>query len=325
MWTLSGLRTILLLQFIPAGTPRRSLMDPASKTPYTSVRTALRPAIAKKDLPPLPDIKDGNIRLQVFTHRSFYARQTRLFEDHPDDPSLDNEMLEHLGDSVLGLVVTDLLRDTFPYLRVGPNAKIRARVVGNANLASISLNYRLPDRLRMHPAQVITLKASLHVQADVFESYVGGLYLDQGLEAVRLWLRPLLLPYILESYRKVRKEYGLPPSDGNAPTKTATPLAQLSTNTPAEASRSMLASPLARYSTTTVGHLALFNQCLHQESKSIEWVYSDSVGEGTPTTPVWVVKAIVDGDCVGRGRGSTKKAAKNEAAKEGLAKLGVHV
>jgi len=83
MWTLSGLRTILLLQFIPAGTPRRSLMDPASKTPYTSVRTALRPAIAKKDLPPLPDIKDGNIRLQVFTHRSFYARQTRLFEDHP--------------------------------------------------------------------------------------------------------------------------------------------------------------------------------------------------------------------------------------------------
>lgn len=33
----------------------------------------------------------------------------------------------------------------------------------------------------------------------------------------------------------------------------------------------------------------------------------------------------MDGNCVGRGRGSTKKAAKNEAAKEGLAKLGVHV
>jgi hypothetical protein len=32
---------------------------------------------------------------------------------------------------------------------------------------------------------------------------------------------------------------------------------------------------------------------------------------------------MVDGDCVGCGRGSTKKAARNEAAKEGLAKLGV--
>ena len=42
-----------------------------------------RPSIAGKDLPPLPDIKKEEIRLQVFTHRSFYARQTRLFEDHP--------------------------------------------------------------------------------------------------------------------------------------------------------------------------------------------------------------------------------------------------
>jgi ribonuclease-3 len=32
---------------------------------------------------------------------------------------------------------------------------------------------------------------------------------------------------------------------------------------------------------------------------------------------------MVDGNCLGRGRGNTKKAAKNEAAKEGLAKLGV--
>ena len=42
-----------------------------------------RPTIAKKDLPPLPDIKDKSTRSQVLTHRSFYARQTRLFEDSP--------------------------------------------------------------------------------------------------------------------------------------------------------------------------------------------------------------------------------------------------
>jgi len=52
-------------------------------------------------------------------------------------------------------------------------------------------------------------------------------------------------------------------------------------------------------------------------------VYHDSAEEGSSTTPVWVVRAIVDGDCVGCGRGSTKKAARNEAAKEGLAKLDV--
>jgi len=42
-----------------------------------------RPNVAKKDLPPLPVIRDDNIKLQIFTHRSFYAKQTRLFEDHP--------------------------------------------------------------------------------------------------------------------------------------------------------------------------------------------------------------------------------------------------
>jgi len=36
-----------------------------------------------------------------------------------------------------------------------------------------------------------------------------------------------------------------------------------------------------------------------------------------------VAKAMVDGECIGRGRGNTKKGAKNEAAKEWLVKMGV--
>jgi hypothetical protein len=42
-----------------------------------------RPDLAEEDLPALPEIKDKGIRTQVFTHRSYFARQTRLFEDHP--------------------------------------------------------------------------------------------------------------------------------------------------------------------------------------------------------------------------------------------------
>ena len=126
------------------------------------------------------------------------------------------------------------------------------------------------------------------------KSYVGGLYLDQGLEAVRSWLGPLLLPDLRKSYCVVREEYGLPPSDGDDPARKATPLAQLNTNTPIDGPRSTWAlPPPARYTATSVGHLALFNQCLQQDSKSVEWVYSDSAGEGTKTTPVWVCVAWV--------------------------------
>ena len=41
--------------------------------------------------PSLPSIRQRDIRTRVFTHRSFYARPNHVFEDHPDDPSPDNE------------------------------------------------------------------------------------------------------------------------------------------------------------------------------------------------------------------------------------------
>ena len=40
---------------------------------------------------------------------------------------------------------------------------------------------------------------------------------------------------------------------------------------------------------------------------------------------MWYVKVMVDGEFYGRGRGNTKKAARNEAAKEGLEKMGIVV
>jgi hypothetical protein len=49
--------------------------------------------------PKLPDILSSAIKSQVFTHGSFFARQSNIFEDHPLDPSPDNEKFEHLGDT----------------------------------------------------------------------------------------------------------------------------------------------------------------------------------------------------------------------------------
>jgi ribonuclease-3 len=56
-------------------------------------------------LPPLPVIHSDAIRLQVFTHRSFFARPTHIFEDHPDDPSPDNEKYVDLSDGDLNHLI----------------------------------------------------------------------------------------------------------------------------------------------------------------------------------------------------------------------------
>ncbi|RDX53832.1 ribonuclease III [Lentinus brumalis] len=301
--------------------------------PLPSGRTPLKPDFPD-GLPPLPEIHSEQLRIQVFTHRSFYARPTHVFEDMPDDPSPDNEMLEHLGDTVLSLVVTSLVRELFPCLRVGPSTKIRALVVGNPTLAWISVQYRLPERLRMHPAQAITLRASTNIQADLFESFVGGAYLDRGLEVIKSWLDPLLRPYLTDAYRIVRVQHGLSP-EPEPPNPVALAYPSIGGASPPMLSENDMGSPGVPTPTWSippppripgnVGHLSLFNQHLQQQCKSIEWVYSDSLGEGTKTTPIWVVRAMVEGECLGRGRGSTKKAARNEAAKEGLLALGIYV
>ena len=62
-------------------------------------------------LPPLPEILSEQLRLQVFTHRSFFARPTHVFEDMPDDPSPDNEMyvrLPHYHRASPGLLTCDV-------------------------------------------------------------------------------------------------------------------------------------------------------------------------------------------------------------------------
>ncbi|KAG7447587.1 ribonuclease III [Guyanagaster necrorhizus] len=308
---------------------------------------ALKPDLGPHDslLPPLPDIKDDNIRIQVFTHRSFFARPVHIFEDHPNDLSPDNEKLEHLGDTVLGLVVTRLMLDMYPGLRVGPSTKIRALIVGNATLADMyviplisdacddvwrsSLKYKLPDKLRLHPAQALTLRASTNVQADVFESFVGGLYVDQGLDCTQPWLSELFRPYVELAYNTVRMQHGLP--SACAPPSPPPAHNQFPARQP-------LGHTDLNVTETTVGHLGLFNQHLQKANQQVEWIYSthnpdSDDGEevdtemlkGIKTTPVWYVKVVVDGEHFGKGKGNTKKAARNEAAKEGLKKLGINV
>jgi ribonuclease III len=111
----------------------------------------------------------------------------------------------------------------------------------------------------------------------------------------------------------VRVEHGLTPEPE--------PVSPLSSS---DHSRSRSPASRRRLS-ASIGHLSLFNQYLQQKNKVVEWVYKDSAGQGTRTTPVWVVRAMVNEECIGRGRGNTKKAARNEAAKEGLQSMGVYV
>ena len=179
------------------------------------------------------------------------------------------------------------------------------------------------------------------------QSFVGGAYLDRGLEVIKSWLHPLFRPYLAEAYRIVRVQHGLPPEPEPVYPTLRTiyrhvSLSPLLSGSGSDSSGTVTPDPVQggvgggvpvqSWSIPpppripgNVGHLSLFNQHMQQQGKFVEWVYVDSEGEGTKTTPIWVVRAMCEGECLGRGRGSTKKAARNEAAKEGLLHLGIYV
>jgi ribonuclease-3 len=131
--------------------------------------------------PPLTDLTD-RLGVQVepellersLTHRSYAYENGGL-------PT--NERLEFLGDSVLGLVVTDTLYRTHPDLPEGQLAKLRAAVVNARALAGIGRELRLGEHLLLGRGEETTGgrdKAS--IVADTVEAVIGAVYLDRGLD-----------------------------------------------------------------------------------------------------------------------------------------------
>jgi dsRNA-specific ribonuclease len=67
-------------------------------------------------LPPLPVIESAELMAQVFSHSSLFTKVKGRFEMVEET---DYEKLEHVGDSILGMVITTWLHETKPLLTIG--------------------------------------------------------------------------------------------------------------------------------------------------------------------------------------------------------------
>ncbi|MGI5203371.1 ribonuclease III [Spirillospora sp. CA-108201] len=115
----------------------------------------------------------GELLERALTHRSYAYENGGL-------PT--NERLEFLGDSVLGLVVTDTLFRGHPDLPEGQLAKLRAAVVNMRALAGVARGLGVGAHIRLGRGEEGTGgrdKAS--ILADTLEALIGAVYLDRGL------------------------------------------------------------------------------------------------------------------------------------------------
>lgn len=104
---------------------------------------------------------------RALTHRSFSA-------DH-------YERLEFLGDSVLGLAISDLLYARLGSLPEGDLSRVRANLVRQETLHQLALKLGLPDVLRLGEGEMRSggpKRAS--ILADALEAIIGAVYLDAG-------------------------------------------------------------------------------------------------------------------------------------------------
>lgn len=128
---------------------------------------------------------------RALTHRSFAYENGGL-------PT--NERLEFLGDSVLGLVVTDTLFREYPDLPEGQLAKLRAAVVNMRALAGVSRGLRLGSYVRLGKGEEGTGgRDKSSILADTLEAVIGAVYLDCGLAAADELVHRLFDPVIARS------------------------------------------------------------------------------------------------------------------------------
>lgn len=161
-----------------------------------------RPPRAPRSLPEIPEAHDRLERFQVrrrlrfrhpyllqqaLTHRSFLGGEA---EHLP----ASNERLEFLGDAVLELTVIEHLFRMFPDDREGELTQKKSLLVSKPVLADCADGLELGEFLLLSDAERESGGGERDsILADAFEALLGAIYLDQGLEVARDFVRRWLL------------------------------------------------------------------------------------------------------------------------------------
>jgi ribonuclease-3 len=129
----------------------------------------------------------------ALTHKSWSAENKG---SHP------NEKLEFLGDSVLGLIVTEHIYKMYPDLSEGQLSLLRSVIVGHTCLAEVAEKLELGSYLRLGNASV-----SPALLEDAIEAVIGAIYLDGGWSAAQNFVLELLSTKITEYSTRNNEDY----------------------------------------------------------------------------------------------------------------------
>lgn len=123
--------------------------------------------------------KNKKLLAQAFIHRSFYNEHRDVIEEH-------NERLEFLGDSILGLLISDYLYNHLPSQAEGELSRLRAHLVEASSCARFLMKLELASFVLLGKGEKMNQgRGRETILADLFEALIGAIYLDAGIGEVK--------------------------------------------------------------------------------------------------------------------------------------------
>ncbi|KAJ7618601.1 hypothetical protein FB45DRAFT_755861, partial [Roridomyces roridus] len=222
-----------------------------------------------------------------------------------------------LGESVLHLVLTSMIMEMYPELgmdtmNVSTLAVCSLQRFLNWSRASAKISSKI--RLCLNCGLMPNQRSAVYISllARYTKQDIGALHNDQGFQVTTNRLDGILRPLVSAIYDSL-------PDHAPPPPEKAVGL------------DSPPSSP--QHESQAGSYIASFNEQLQKSQRRAEWTYTEGIGpaggkERDPGVPgnkingMWCAEVVVDGVTLGRGEGSTKKAARNECAREALERMG---
>jgi ribonuclease-3 len=152
--------------------------------------------------------QDLTLLKQAFTHASYRNENKNGWIE-------DNERLEFLGDAVLELLVSEYLYRNRPHLPEGELTRLRAAIVCEPSLVRFAKELQFDRYILLGKGEELSGgRQRPALLADVFEAFIGALFLDQGLDTVKRFMERFIFPKIqnvdvtiLSDYKTMLQEY----------------------------------------------------------------------------------------------------------------------
>lgn len=145
--------------------------------------------------------KDKKLLMLSFVHRSFFNEHRDLVEQH-------NERLEFLGDSVLGLIISDYLYEHLPTEPEGYLSHLRSHIVEASSCAQLLNHLGIAQYVLLGKGERMNDgRGRETILADLFEALIGAIYLDGGMNAAKVFFFTQFSERIEEHLKKPSRNW----------------------------------------------------------------------------------------------------------------------